>query len=668
MLALFGLLVTSNILAQEIDYKGFPEWSWHKQDSTEYYLYTPAKMKNNERYPVALFLHGCCGKTYTATLRNAVDPPARMWHNFGENTQTIPTYIISAATSRGWRQHIDNLKHVIDDLVKNGQADPKRIYISGFSMGGDGTIAFIEKYPEYFAAALPMGMDFRADFNKIKNIPIWTNKGETDWFARNLNKAVADIRKLNGDSLDSSANYVTGVNPVITEFKGQGHGVQWIAASTQDLTGWAYSKINDGNKYPSVFFISPQYGYQAKEGESVDISVDAIDADGSISKVEFYSGQRLIKTITSKPFSVKVVAAKGDTEIRALAFDNKGKFSTATTRIKVNIPTDIRTPELPYARQGAYYQKQIFANGNGIKIFSADKSTLPDGLVFYPEGILKGVPSKTGSFKIIIRAHDEDGDATEKAFDLLIKEKSKNEVLVTNARNNSGRRFPVSKLMPRETPVFNSKDTVLTTALEEINFSDVGTYYGLTLIKTDASDTARTDQDYLSFDIDQDAEVLVGYEKLDRLFKSTVPSWLKTFSKQPGEIVAQYFYYDLYMKKFPKGKVVIPGADEKRNGVHTNYFVLVRKSGNSADPLEITTRKLVTGNVDQYYEDQLTSVYGSKKPIWRVVTGNVPAGLVLDKDGRLSGTPAESGTYNFTVEVSDSHQNVTSKISLIILK
>src|SRR5688572_6507541 len=155
-LSTFFTLVISSSIAQEIDYKGFPQWKWQKQDSTEYYLYTPSNLKSGEVYPIALFLHGCCGSSYKATLRNTVDPPARMWHNFGANTQKVPTYIISPATSRGWRQHIENLKDVIDDLVKNHQGDPKRIYISGFSMGGDGTIAFIEKYPDLFAAALPM--------------------------------------------------------------------------------------------------------------------------------------------------------------------------------------------------------------------------------------------------------------------------------------------------------------------------------------------------------------------------------------------------------------------------------------------------------------------------------------------------------------------------------
>ncbi|MGH2647521.1 MAG: hypothetical protein ACRDE8_08140 [Ginsengibacter sp.] len=248
------LFISQIITAQEIDYKGLPEWSWHKQDSTEYYLYTPKNMKPNKKYPVALFMHGCCGVDDHATLRNCVDPPVRMWHNFGVDTQIVPTYIIAPATSRGWQQHFAALKKVMDDLIANHNGDPKRIYVCGFSMGGGGTFSIIQRYPNYFAAAITMGISFRGDSIKIKDIPLWCNQGETDYFSRSLRKNVADIRYLNGDETDTGATWVTGVNPHYSNFKGIGHGVQWNAASTQDLTGWTYSKINDGNVYPTVFF------------------------------------------------------------------------------------------------------------------------------------------------------------------------------------------------------------------------------------------------------------------------------------------------------------------------------------------------------------------------------------------------------------------------------
>src|ERR1044072_2930543 len=108
---------TIHAFSQQIDYKGLPQWTWHKEDSTEYYLYTPSNMQEGKKYPVAVAMHGCCGEDYHARLRNSVDPIVRMWHNFGANTQAVPTYIIAPATSHGWQQHFKNLKKVIDELI-----------------------------------------------------------------------------------------------------------------------------------------------------------------------------------------------------------------------------------------------------------------------------------------------------------------------------------------------------------------------------------------------------------------------------------------------------------------------------------------------------------------------------------------------------------------------
>ncbi|MEO5890089.1 MAG: Ig-like domain-containing protein, partial [Ferruginibacter sp.] len=381
------LLFNGTIPAQDIDYKGLPQWSWHKEDSTEYYLYTPDSMEAGKKYPVALFMHGCCGENYHATLRNAVDPPVRMWHNFGANTQTVPTYIIAPATSRGWKQHFVNLKKVIDELIAGQQADPQKIYVCGFSMGGEGTFKIIQQYPGYFAAAIPMGMSFTGDSTTIKDIPVWANQGETDWYSRFLKQQVAAIRILNGYTNDTGNAWVTGVNPRYSNFKGVGHGVQWNAASTQDLTGWAYARINDGNKYPHVFFTEPVYRQAAQEGKAVNINLSAKDPDGSISKIDVYQNKVLIASLKTSPFSTTVIPSKGDNIIEAVAYDDKGKFSVATTIIKVNILPGFTSEKLTAVNAGSYYEQRITGSGNGILVFETQSEKLPAGLQLYPNGV-----------------------------------------------------------------------------------------------------------------------------------------------------------------------------------------------------------------------------------------------------------------------------------------
>jgi hypothetical protein len=198
-------------------------------------------------------------------------------------------------------------------------------------------------------------------------------------------------------------------------------------------------------------------------------------------------------------------------------------------------------------------------------------------LLLYPDGTLKGVPSNTGNYAMHILLKDEDGDATEKTFQLAIKPKNKNEVLVTNVVSSPGTSYPLSKMMLHESPNFNSKDTALTTDLEEINFSNLAGYDGLTFIKTDINEVDTSINNFLNFNLDEDAMVYVAYETLDSNFHSTIPVWLEDFKKEPGQIVAQYRYYDVYSKSYRKGKVVLPSADAKANGVSTGYFVMIRK-------------------------------------------------------------------------------------------
>lgn len=562
--------------AQDIDYKGFPEWSWHKEGNTEYYLYTPKGMVPGKKYPVALFLHGCCGVDDHATLRNCVDPPVRMWHNFGENIQRIPTYIISPATSRGWSQHIPDLKKVMDSLVEKQNGDARRIYICGFSMGGEGTFTFINQYPDYFAAAMTIGMKFHGDSVKVKNLPMWLNQGETDWFSRALRKQVKSIRVLNGSVSDTGSTWETGVNPRYTNFKGFGHGVQWEATTRQDMLTWAYAQINDGNKYPNVFFNSPAYGATVIQGKSIKLDIEANDPDGSIAKVNVFVNHILVKSISEKPYIIEIKPIRGRNFIEAIAVDNKGKARSATLVVKTIVPLKIITQLLPAATAGKYYKTKLFAEGYGEIRFTALPGNLPEGLQLYPDGTLKGAPLMKGPNTIKFRASDSTGTVAG-ALNLLVKQKPQGDVLISNAVNANGLKYRVSKIVKGETPNFNSKDTVLSTFTEEINFSDPGKYAGVAYIKTDINDTARVTPAFLSFDVDENVTLLVAYECLDLHHHSTIPGWLGKFEKQKGQIVAQYRYFNVYAKKYPKGKIVLPGADARHNGVGTNYFVMVKK-------------------------------------------------------------------------------------------
>lgn len=494
-----------------------------------------------------------------------------------------------------------------------------------------------------------MGMNFHGDHNKIKDIPIWTAQGKTDPFSKTLKKDVWEIRKLNGDDVDSNENWVTGVNPRYTNFGGYGHGVQWVAASTQDLTSWAYSKVNDGNKYPIVFFKTPTYKQRVERGALVPVAVHATDPDGNISKVVIKLNGWVQTTITKPPYNTTLRASSGDALIEAIAYDNKGKSSIATTLIRSYTKTKILTPELSFARQGAYYEEQLTAFGNGtIHYFLVDDRSLPLGLSFSESGLLSGVPQTNGAFTPMIVAKDEDGDSVSVQYKLIVEKKYSDEIVVTNAKNDSGVVFPISKLRLGGMVHFNKGDN-------EVSVSNTAGYEGMTCILGNAKDTNRTETSYLSFEVDEAARVYIAYEKKDNLFASAIPVWLKSWQRSPSmQIVTQYFYYDIYYRAFPKGTVTLPGADEKKNNVNNNYFVLVRKrEAPFRFPPEINTGRLSPGFLYVPYKENLTALHGAGNLNWQLTKGTLPKGLQLSPKGIVAGMPQTKGVYSFGIKVTD---------------
>lgn len=77
-------------------------------------------------------------------------------------------------------------------------------------------------------------------------------------------------------------------------------------------------------------------------------------------------------------------------------------------------------------------------------------------------------------------------------------------------------------------------------------------------------------------------------------------------------------------------------------------------------PVAITTTSLPNGTQGQLYQAVLAASGGTPPFTWKVSTGSLPAGLSLSTSGVLSGTPTQSGTFTFTVMVTDSSSPVKS--------
>lgn len=70
---------------------------------------------------------------------------------------------------------------LLDTISSNMQIDPAKIIITGYSMGGTATWYYVNKYPTYFAAALPISSNpADLDLGNLGSTPIYAIHSQAD--------------------------------------------------------------------------------------------------------------------------------------------------------------------------------------------------------------------------------------------------------------------------------------------------------------------------------------------------------------------------------------------------------------------------------------------------------------------------------------------------------
>jgi hypothetical protein len=114
-----------------------------------------------------------------------------------------------------------------------------------------------------------------------------------------------------------------------------------------------------------------------------------------------------------------------------------------------------------------------------------------------------------------------------------------------------------------------------------------------------------------------------------------------------------------------------PGYDLASGWGSVDAYVLAHgwASGTTGPaPLKITSSSpLNPGQTGTFYSQTLSATGGTPPYSWAVANGNLPPGLALSTGGVLGGTPSLSGTYNFTVQVTDSAHGTASLAAAITI-
>ena len=139
----------------------------------KYRLFVP-EIKEGKKYPMFVFLHGGGeigedGFMHVSANASPIEfaKPASQAVN--------PCFVLAPQSPQGgWP--IDGIKELIDNIMREYDAvDGARISLSGLSYGSGGTVSLMTKYPEMFAAAVPVaGGSFKIDaYDTIKDKSVW---------------------------------------------------------------------------------------------------------------------------------------------------------------------------------------------------------------------------------------------------------------------------------------------------------------------------------------------------------------------------------------------------------------------------------------------------------------------------------------------------------------
>lgn len=295
---------------------------------------------------------------------------------------------------------------------------------------------------------------------------------------------------------------------------------------------------------------------------------------------------------TAGPFSVRVRA----TDTTPLSDE---KTLSLTIQELIRSP-EITTENLPEGRVGEVYSAQLTATQpNGPVTWSA--SGLPEGLeVGRTSGVITGTPrvSATTTFGVTVRATDARNLFSEKVLSLRIRA---NPPVITTTSLPDGR----------------------------LEFDDgesgglIGVPYNARLVATGGT----------------------GGYRWSVVSAGGLPAGLE-LNEGTGEISGA-------PTQDGRATFEVQVTDSAGQSARKRLSIRIVRP---TEPLEITTTSLPDGTVGVSYSETINAIGGTGARTWSRVSGELPPGVGFDgttAGGIVAGTPSKSGTYDFTVRVSD---------------
>jgi len=219
--------------------------------SYHYQVYVPADYASQPSWPAILFLHGAGERGSDGLLQTNVGLAAAI----RQNPSRYPAIVVFPQSPRDslWAGTVaDMAVAALQQTMREFHVDSKRVYLTGLSMGGNGTWYIAYRHPELFAAVVPICGWIR-DFpqfrgsqpvvpgdsaqimpllvQKLGKTPIWIFHGEVD-----------QVVNVNGSREPAAALKAGGADVRYTEMLGLNHNSWDAAYGSDEFVKWLFAQ------------------------------------------------------------------------------------------------------------------------------------------------------------------------------------------------------------------------------------------------------------------------------------------------------------------------------------------------------------------------------------------------------------------------------------------
>jgi pimeloyl-ACP methyl ester carboxylesterase len=205
-----------------------------------YLVYTPKRYSDfpEQQWPMIIYLHGGSDRGTNLTNVYSSGVPDQIYRG-----REFPFIVVAPQCPALLRWSTDDwFGTFYEEVTAKYRVDKNRVYLTGVSLGGEGTWYLAAKYPDLFAAIAPIsGFTSRTtlideNLKSLVRLPIWAFHGELD-----LVVPVEETRRMIEQLKDQNPRLRFTIEPSV------GHWIHWSVYPGDELYDW-FLEYDKGTK------------------------------------------------------------------------------------------------------------------------------------------------------------------------------------------------------------------------------------------------------------------------------------------------------------------------------------------------------------------------------------------------------------------------------------